>query len=91
MADTGKVKAASSKKDIQAAIAKKIEAALADMKTAIGDKKFVKSAKKAAKIFAAAMPKKTKAKKAPTAKKKTPAKRKAAVKKTIVKKAVAAK
>ncbi|MFN4247267.1 MAG: hypothetical protein ACK4EY_06065 [Flavipsychrobacter sp.] len=90
MADTGKVKAAATKKDIQAAIAKKIETALADMKEAIGEKKFAKSAKKAAKLFVTAMPKKEKVKKAAT-NKKAPTKRKKPTKKAVVKKAASTK
>ena len=83
MADTGKVKkAVSSKKDAQAEIIAKIETALASLKEIIGEKKFAKSAKKAAKLFAAAIPKKSKVKKAAPAKKKAPSKRKKAAKKT---------
>jgi hypothetical protein len=66
-----------SKKDIKHDIIKKIETALADLKTLMGEKKFGSKVKKAAKLFLHATPKKPKVKKAAPAKKKpTPAAKK---------------
>jgi hypothetical protein len=68
-----------SKKDIKHDIIKKIETALADLKTVLGEKKFSSKVKKAAKLFIHATPKKPKVKKViPVKKKPAPATKKKA-------------